>query len=210
VSAIAMIISLSLMAIAMSSAASPLELAAESPFELAAENVKSIFSSKEYAEVFLLLFVLQSALDYISVIKARVIMRKIVQVDLKYKNLLFLCADAAATILLLTAYNHSFSALTLYFLTGYLSFLSFIFLEFAFYGTTFLIFFVTLMYVLALWSLSAVRSVPVLSFVLWILPVRTLPIRSIGLMSGILLFLSLGLFGLLGQLSNLSFLFPWF
>jgi hypothetical protein len=68
---------------------------------------------------------------------------------------------------------------------------------FWFVGTTFLIFFLTVMYLLSLGSLAIVRLIPALSFILWVLPVKELPIGSIGLMAGMVLFIGLSIAGLL-------------
>jgi hypothetical protein len=73
-------------------------------------------------------------------------------------------------------------------------------------GCTFVIFLITLMYLLALWSLLVIRTAPILSFVVWVLPVKTLPIRSIGLMSEIILFVGLILGQLFSQFVGFDFI----
>jgi hypothetical protein len=87
---------------------------------------------------------------------------------------------------------------------GLLVFLSYLFVAFAFFATTFLIFFLTTMYLPSFWSLIVLGVVPVLSAARWILPIKDLPVRSIGVMAGVILFVSLSLGGLVHGPSILS------
>src|SRR5438128_1299832 len=71
-----------------------------------------------------------------------------------FMNILFLLADGIATILLLNVYGYAFSGIVDFFYpNGFLVFLSYLFVAFAFFATTFLIFFLTAMYLLSFWSL---------------------------------------------------------
>jgi hypothetical protein len=187
-----------------------------------AENhIRDIFGSQNGIAAFLVLLTLNGAFDYISVTKARIIMDKVVQSDLRYKSVVFLLADAIVTIGILEAYRYVAHDLLVYFfpwkirgMTAIFSLLPlrYLFLIYAFISTTFLMFFLTAMYLMSVWSLIAICAIPALSFILWVLPVRDLPIRSIGLMSGIIMFIGVGLFGLFGQfffrlLARVLFLF---
>ncbi len=167
------------------------------------ENIRNIASTRQSFEILLLFLFVNYSFDYISVTKARLIMHGMIVTRLRYTNILFLIVDGVATVLVLNAYAFLFSRVIAFFypvtehdMFGWMVMFNYFFVVYAFYGTTFLIFFLTAMYLLSLWSLIAFGVMPVLSLVRWILPVRQLPVRSIGVMAGVILFIGLSVGGL--------------
>jgi hypothetical protein len=144
--------------------------------------------------------------DYISVTKARFILQETVRREkLRFKSGIFLCIDALITTILVVAYIVVVRSIFIYAFPptsqwSFLGMFGYFFLIYSFGATTFLIFFITCMYLLSLWSLIFIGAVPALSFMLWILPIKQLPIRSIGVMSGTILFVGLNVFNLVRNL----------
>jgi hypothetical protein len=140
--------------------------------------------------------------DYASVTKALFIMERIRRGSAK--TALFLLLDFFGTLLILLVYGLVFVSYDMLFgrADAYFGSLGELLLGLAFFATTFLTFVLTLLYVFAVRVLRFAHSgegavvgglsgSKLRSGISWALPVKTLPVRSIGIMAGFLLFLAL-------------------
>jgi hypothetical protein len=129
------------------------------------------------------LILINALFDYVSVTKALFIMRRIGRGS--GATVSFLLLDFFGTVLILLMYYTVVENLLERSNFG----ISEMFVGPAFFATTFLTFFLTLLYVVAIRVL--VSGSKLRSWISWALPVKTLPVRSIGIMAGSLLFLAL-------------------
>jgi hypothetical protein len=176
-------------------------------------NLASIIPSEHFEEVFYPLFqfdfifalialtFVNVLFDYASVTKALFIMRKIVRFG-GVKTISFLLLDFLVTFLIVVLYMFATGLLHAVFVwSGKFLELSGAVLEggvqLAFFATTFLTFGLTLLYVLAVIVLRFTHGGKMVSSfgskvrsgISWALPVKTLPVRSIGIVAGLLVFL---------------------
>jgi len=131
-----------------------------------------------YATWIVVLIPINALFDYVSVTKALFIMRRIGNVG-GGKTLMFLVLDFLCTFLIIMVYAIVVESMGISMLRG-------MHWGIPFLATTFLTFLLTLLYVLAVRVLSGLK---LRSGISWALPVETLPVRSIGIMAGFLVFL---------------------
>jgi hypothetical protein len=147
----------------------------------------------------IVLVIVNMIFGYISVAKSMFILRRVR--NAKYGTALFFVFDLVATLVVLVAYAIVFESRDVLFpASDSIGIYGTIGLGAAFFGTTFLTFLLALAYVVAAFLLNLLateRSHPVgvagaplkaWSTVTWILPVKTLPIRSTGIMAGAVVF----------------------
>jgi hypothetical protein len=143
------------------------------------------------ASVLAQLLIINILFDYVSITKSRLLIKGITRLNIRGRDVLFVVSDLIISCLIVAVYtiismmydtfDEQMERLWPY--------------NFAFMLTSFLTLLLTILYSLSLLSLSVFGAIAKATRLLqWMLPVRELPVRSIGIVAGVLLFCFLEIF----------------
>jgi hypothetical protein len=169
-------------------------------------NVKISYPTNLVITLQLLLLFINIFCDYLSITKARLLINRITRLKIRVHVILFVVSDLIVTCCILVLNGMLYTVTTLVMgidlskgfadsPTAGSFFLLFGVPLYAFILTTFMTLLLTVLYSLALLCLRVVGVIKKFAgLIQWMLPVQTLPVRSIGMVAGALLFCFLELF----------------